>query len=186
MIVDSATRQVVNLIITGGTDRSGVILGDPANDGIMKSGGLSVANLAGALTIEQTIDANSGDIILITDEIQINDTVRSIGGDLLLRPQHIGGSVAIVLGDDADLTNDPNYADYMQDNTIFHLSQSELNNLADGFVQITIGDDAAGVYIQIGDPSLDVSTVTVKDPLGDQKCSHKWKDRQLRRGHRVK
>ena len=165
IIVDSATRQPVHLIVTGGIDGAGVTLGDTNSLAVLKSGGLTVSNLAGELTIEQATDSGGGDVTIITDHIQINDTLRSIGAHLLLRPQHIGGTVSIVIGDDPDLTDDPNLPAGTTESDIFHLTQSELDCLADGFYEFTIGDDSAGTYIQIGDPSSPSSVVTVKDPL---------------------
>ena len=165
IIVDSAIRQPVHLIITGGVDGSGVTLGDAASNAVLKSGGLTVSNLAGQLTIEQALDSGGGDITIITDHIQINDTVRSIGAHIQIRLQHHDGTVSIILGDDQDLSDDPNLPDDITESDVFFLDQSELDHLADGFYEVTIGDDRAGCYIQIGDPSFPNSTVTIKDPM---------------------
>ena len=83
----------------------------------------------------------------------------------MLRPQQLDGSVIVVIEDDPDLTDDPNLAAGTTESDIFHLTQSELDYLADGFYEFTVGDDSAGTYIQIGDPSSPSSRVTVKDPM---------------------
>jgi hypothetical protein len=113
-----------------------------------------VTNLSGEQSVTDPIDASGEDVSLISDDIQIDESVRSPGADIVLSP--LDTSRTIVIGDVLDPASAAG---------TFHLDMGEMGNLQNGFNLIVIGSDLGNHTIQIGDASTPDGQVTVQDTL---------------------
>jgi len=143
MAITSESGQPVYIIST-----AAVSLGAVADGLGVQAGKLYFRNLTGAQRIDQPYDADGENITFIADDIEINDTIGSDGGELILRPRILNAIIGIGTGASGD----------------FHISQAELDRLLDGFTKITIGDAAGRYQINIGN-AANPGQVTLRDPL---------------------
>ncbi|MBT7080640.1 MAG: hypothetical protein HN929_04110, partial [Chloroflexi bacterium] len=118
-----------------------------------KGGATNVMSLSGIQKITNPMDANGEDIEITTDDIVLEQSIRSAGANLSLKATD--PYQKIVIGSSgADVPDSLN------------LNTTELQNLQNGFSTITIGSDESAHIIEIGDTTDDDDDqVIFQDPL---------------------
>jgi hypothetical protein len=143
----SSDRDVVKVLTLSGT----AVGGSGANGS--RAGATNVSSLGGGtVTVDKAIDGAGENVVLQGDDFDIQDTLRSVGADLVIRPRETDRTIVI-----GDITTVPG-SSLQVDNT-------EIGEIADGFDHIIFGSDQGAHTILIGDSSVTGDSVTFTSDL---------------------
>ena len=156
LTVSSSDRDEVVVLATGSIQ----VFSDAAASG-SRGGETDVSSLNGEQQIVNAMDASGKDITIRSNQVSIAADVRSAGATLTFMPT--SPTAAIVLGDvkTSGSQLDPNN---------FHLSNTSLSHLQDGFSQIVIGSDTSSNKVYLGESGVGGSinltdTLVIKTPI---------------------